>query len=434
MDKKKIIVGFLVLVGVVLVVFLVLKFLPKENIPSVGGKVKLVYWGLWEPAEVMEPLIVEYEKSHKNVEIEYVKQSSTDYRERLFNAISQDRGPDIFRFHNTWTVMLKDVLTKIPTDIISNQEFESGYYPTVVKSVKMGDGYYGVPLMIDTIALYYNEDMFIAAGVTPPTTWEELREVASKLTVRDGYGRIQKAGVGLGTTGNIDFWSDVLGLMMLQDGVDLRKVDNTISADGRNLGEEVLKYYTQFSRVDGVWDEVMPNSTSAFISGRLAMYFGPSWKVNEIREVNPDLNFKIIKVPQLSLPEVNWASYWVEGVSLKSKHQKEAFEFLKYLSSKESLRKMYAEASKIRYFGELYPRRDMQSELSSDIYARVFLEQAENADSWYMCDETHDNGINDQIIKYYEDGVSSVNNGEDFFSALKTISLGVGQVLQLYGL
>jgi len=436
MDKKKIIVVGLVVVGVLLGAFLLMKFFFSKGVPSLpGGKVKLVYWGLWEPANVMAPLIEEFEKKNKGVEVEYIKQSPIEYRERLVNAIAQGRGPDIFRFHNTWTMMLKDDLSGVPDSVFNKSEFEKTFYPIVVKSVRMGNSFYGVPLGIDTLALFYNEDLFLAGGVTVPSTWAELREAASKLTVRDGYGRIQTAGAAIGTTGNVDFWSDILGLMMLQDGVDFSKIDNSISSDGRNLAEEVLNYFTQYVRVDRVWDETMPSSIAAFADGKVAMIFGPSWVAHEIRNKNPNFSFKVVVIPQLSETEVNWATFWVEGVSAKSKHQKEAWEFVKFLSSKETMRKFYSEAVKSgRLFGEPYSRMDMKTDLAGDSFVSVFLNQAENAESWYLADKTHDNGINDKIIKYFEDAVNSINSGEDSLSALKTASLGVGQVLSVYGL
>src|SRR5690606_28468115 len=36
-----------------------------------SGPVTLRYWGLWEPAEVIQPLIAEYEAANPNVKIEY---------------------------------------------------------------------------------------------------------------------------------------------------------------------------------------------------------------------------------------------------------------------------------------------------------------------------------------------------------------------------
>lgn len=70
-------------------------------------KITLTYWGLWEAEEIMNPIIAEYQETYPNIIINYSQQSYKDYRERLQSALARDEGPDVFRFHNTWLVMLK---------------------------------------------------------------------------------------------------------------------------------------------------------------------------------------------------------------------------------------------------------------------------------------------------------------------------------------
>ncbi len=325
--------------------------------------------------------------------------------------------------------MLRKELALLPIEIIKEED----YYPVVAANLKTGNDFYGVPLMIDSLALFVNDDIFRAAGKTPPATWEEFQKVALELTVRDERGKIQTAGAALGIANNIDHWSDILGLMMFQNGVDMSKVDNTIGADGRNLGVDALTFYTLFSRVYKVWDETLPPSTLSFAGGKLAMYFGPSWRILNIKEANPDLNFRVLPVPQLPGTNVAWANFWVEGVWDKSENKSQAIEFLKYLSSKEVLEQLYQAESQLRLFGELYPRQDMAELLSANPLLAPFLSQAPNAQSWYLCSRTYDNGINDRMIKYFEDAVNNVNQGGSVQQALTTAAQGVTQLLSQYG-
>lgn len=62
----------------------------------------LEYWGLWEDEQVMKPLIDAYTKKNPHVTIRYTKQDPKSYREKLLARSKEGRGPDIFRFHNTW--------------------------------------------------------------------------------------------------------------------------------------------------------------------------------------------------------------------------------------------------------------------------------------------------------------------------------------------
>ncbi|MCX6725725.1 MAG: extracellular solute-binding protein [Candidatus Shapirobacteria bacterium] len=422
---KKILTILLILIILVFGGFAVFKLL----IPRLQKQkqITLTYWGLWEPENVMKEIISEWESKNPNIKISYSQQSPKEYRERLQSALARNEGPDIFRFHITWLPMLKNELQAVPTEVMSATEFENTFYPVAKENLRSGTSFLGLPLEIDNLALFYNQQIFQAAGKTPPTTWDQLRQLALDLTVRDESGRIQTAGVALGNTSNVDHWSDILGLMMLQNGVDL-------SQPTGNLAEDALTFYTIFNNVDRVWDETLPVSTLAFATGKTAMYFGYSWDVFEIKNINPNLDFRVIPVPQLSGTDIGWASFWIEGIGKRSSHQQEAWAFLKFLSSKEELQKLYQAQSQVRLFGEPYARTDMASLLTNNNLVAPFINQAAKAKTWYLCSGTFDNGINDKMIKYYEDAVNALNGGSAASDILKTTSQGVKQLLSQYDL
>ncbi|MFH1840863.1 MAG: extracellular solute-binding protein [Candidatus Shapirobacteria bacterium] len=389
--------------------------------------VELTYWGLWEPNEALQGVINEYETGHPEVKITYQQHSPRDYRERLQSALARGDGPDIFRYHITWVPMLKNELAAVPGSVLSGQQIESSFYPAAWGNLRVGTDYLGLPLEMDTLALFYNEDIFQQAGKMPPKDWNELRQLASSLTIREEGGRIQTSGVALGTTGNVDHWSDILALMMWQNGADLTKPTD-------QLAEDALTWYTVFNKTDRIWDETLPNSTLAFATGKVAMYFGFSWDVFEIQNINKNLRFRVVPAPQLPGTEVAWASFWVEGVAKKSPKQKEAWEFLQYLVSAEVMEKMYQAQSNLRAFGEPYSRVEMGEKILTNPLVAAFVEQAPKAKTWYLCSRTFDNGINDKMIKYFEDAVNAVNQGKTAKEALATTAAGVAQLLSQYGL
>jgi len=421
---KKILPLIFVLGLLVIVAGGVFKFLLPALIKP--KEITLTYWGLWEPDQVLSQVIAAYQKDHPHIKINYVFQSPRDYRERLASAFAQGKGPDIFRFHATWVPMFKNDLSPLPAKVMDAATFEATFYPVARQDLRLGTSYVGIPLEIDTLGLFVNEEIFEAASKTPPTTWDELRKTAIDLTVTSN-GKIQVAGVALGRTENVDHWPDILALMMLQNGADLSRPQG-------NLAEDALTFFTLFPKVDGVWDQTLPPSTIAFANGKLAMYFGPSWEVFEIKKINPKLRFRVLPVPQLEGTNIAWASYWAEGVSKKSAHQEEAWEFLKYLSQKETLQKLYQSASQIRAFGEPYARTDMANLLLGDDLVGAFIKQAPIARSWYLCSRTFDNGLNDKMIKYFGDAVNAVNAGKSAKEALETTAAGVAQVFSQYGI
>lgn len=416
---------------VIVVVFLVTSMTSKKDTAVAG---EITWWGLWEDETIVKQVITDYETQNPNVKIKYVKQSKEDYRERLTSALAKGTAPDIFRFHNTWTPMFKSELDKMPASVYSVSDFTTSFYPVALSDLTVGSSIVGVPLEYDGLSLFINEEIFEKSGKSNPTTWNELRQLARELTIKDETGAITQSGVALGRTENIDHWPEILALMMLQNGVDMNKPTG-------QLAEDALNFFTIFSEEDEVWDATLPSSTVAFAGGKLAMYFGPSWRAFEIRLQNPSLRFKTIPVPQLpktaaNEPDVNYASYWVEGVWARSKNKTAAWSFLKYLSSKEVLEKLYNQASKTRMFGEPYPRQEMEILLKDHPIIGSTVTGAKTAQTWFLQSRTWDGptGINSQITKYFEDAVNLVNTGKEAKVALETVSSGVIQVLSQYGI
>ncbi|PWU23466.1 hypothetical protein C5B42_02835 [Candidatus Cerribacteria bacterium 'Amazon FNV 2010 28 9'] len=395
----------------------------------------LTWWGLWEPSDVLQSVITQFEQQNPGVTIQYAQQSPKDYRERLQSAFARGQGPDIFRFHNTWVPMLAEagVYSALPSSVMTTAEFNQTFYPVMQKDMKTSAGYVGIPLMYDGLGLYINKKALADAGQSVPTTWEDLSTLAKSLTIRDSSGKIARAGIALGSSNNVDHFSDILALLILQNGGSPGNPSVTDS-NGNNLVGDALTFYTQFEKVDKVWDETLPNSTYAFATEKAAMMLAPSWRSFEVKQINPNIDFEVVPVPQLPGTPVTWASYWAEGVSKTAKDQVTAWKFLKYLSSAAVLQKLYTSESNTRLFGEVYPRVDMASQLSTDPYAGAFAKEAPNAASWYMASNTFDNGINDEIIKYYQDAVNSMNNDRQASDVLPTLTSGVTSVLQKYQL
>lgn len=436
-DIKKPVLGILVPVAAAIILGLAGFFITKQLILPRLSKpaVTLTYWGLWEPAEVMAPVIAKYEFAHPGIKIKYQMQSKTDYRERLQSVLARKEGPDIMRIHQTWMPMFAQELEPAPADILSSEEFDKTFYKDALAGITSGGKVLAVPLMTEGLGLFVNNEILAATDSGVPTTWDDLRKTAFSLTKWDEKGRITRSGMAMGTTNNVTFWPDILALLMLQNSVDLAKPNATVDARGRNLGADALRFYTIFTTQDRIWDKTLPPDIVAFATEKTAMMIAPSWQVHEIVALNPKLDFSVHPMPQLtSQRRIAWSSAWVEGVSKNSKYKKQAWEFLKYLSSQESLQTMYAEAAKVRPFGEIYPRRDMAQSLSAAKYVEPFVKQAEFSKSWYMAARTGDNGINDEIIAYYNDAVSGIVDKQMApEAAIETVAQGVKQVLMKFG-
>ena len=395
-------------------------------VPIIGGgsrrEITLEYWGLWEPQGVMQPVLEKYKNDIRDyVSVAYQMRDPRQHFETVRARLTTDNPPDVVRVHATWVPFLTEYLEPMPSEVMTVADFQQRFYPVHSEDLIINGRIYGMPLGIDTIALIYNADHLAAEGYTEPVrNWDNFLEFARPFIKKNNRGELIQGAVSLGYAENSNHFSDVLGLMFAQSGVQFMDKDGkvtfhtTTSPDGRNLGVEALRYFVKFSTdiqsYNPGWEG---GSTQAFIEGKVSMIFAPSYRLIDIYNANPLFTVGVSKVPQLTgQGEVNWATYWVEVVPKNGQHTLEAWRLLEGMTRESMLSEFYRQAANVRGFGELYPRPDMASALSSDPRLSVFVEQAATAVSWYFADATYDNLLNDKIIEGLSGAVNAARRGD----------------------
>ena len=235
-----IVILFLIVIGGI---FLVSKFKGDEK----PKDVTLIYWGLWDDANVMAPIIADFERIHPHTKIQYEKKDIKglgDYVDRIAASINKGSGPDIYRFHSSWTQQLKAYLRPFPQKVVEEIQIDKDYYKTVQIDMNIDGAYYGVPLGIDTLALYVNTKLLNATGLPIPVDWNDVRtKYAPELVVKDPSGKIVTPSIALGTYDNVSHASDIVALLMLQNGADLKD----LVRNGETNAEDGLTFYTDFA-------------------------------------------------------------------------------------------------------------------------------------------------------------------------------------------
>jgi len=316
-------------------------------------------------------------------------------------------------------------LSPLPADIMSVADYQSTFYPVAFNSASVGNNIYAIPLMYDGLVLFYNKDFFEGVDVASElSTWEGFRRKAVELTQweeNDPKKNILQAGAAFGATGNISHASDLLSLLFAQSEVDpLTELETQPAIDA-------LTFYTNFVREDHIWDETLPYSINAFANGQVAMIFGPSWRALNIRDLNPELNFAAVPVPQL--PDaaeggVHWASFWMEAVNADSENAEIAWELLKFLSEEAQQRELFSAASKVRYFGEPYSRSSLASGLKDHEILESLLAEAETA----VSGKTTDQSGNKSYVDAFKQAISDALSGASAATALETAQATINQL------
>lgn len=290
---------------------------------------------------------------------------------------------------------------------------------------------------MDGLALVYNQELFNKAGISaPPSTWDDVRRDAAKITQRDQDGKLTVAGIAMGSAKNVDHFADIIGLLMAQNGVAFKDGNgnvtfhDSISADGRNLGAEALSFFNLFSTVEKGWDDTMEPSTLAFSKGQVGMILVPSWRVLSLVDQNPQLQIRVAPAPHLTTDQkVGYATYWAEVVPESSPHKAEAWKFLRYLSEKEQQLTMFNAAQQIRSFGEPYSRKDLANSLSSDPLTAPFGSQAADYRSSLFATNTGATELNDAINAALAEAVTTAKTNESAEEALTVLAEQVTTIL-----
>jgi ABC-type glycerol-3-phosphate transport system substrate-binding protein len=292
-------------------------------------RIKMEVWGPLDDSYTFSEIFETYQKMNPQVgEVSYKKMTLDTYKKDLLNALASGQGPDVFLIHSTWLPEFQDKIVAAPATVIPEQKFRQDFVDVAVQDFLVNGVVWAVPLSVDSLGLYYNKDLFNAAGITtPPKTWEEFVEDVKKLTTVVGNGEITRAGAALGTAYNINRSTDVLTLLMLQSGTQMVDEYGSITMDRSQMvngqlvssSENALNFYTQFANVGSpvyTWNSSMHYSIDAFAEGLAAMMFNYSWHIKTIQEKSPKLNFAVAPIPQFPNGQpTNYANYWAFAVS-----------------------------------------------------------------------------------------------------------------------
>ncbi len=306
-------------------------------------RVSLSIWGTFDNSGSYDQLLSAYRSVNRNIgNLQYHKMDLESYKKDLLNGLAAGNGPDIFMIHNSWMPEFVDKIVPVPTDIMTEQDFRTTFVDVVAEDALIDGKIYGVPLSVDSLALYYNKDILNAAGITrPPQTWEEFDKAVRVLTIMDAFGNISQSGVALGTAYNVNGAinvnraPDILTALMLQGGVQMSDrasgvitLGNTEmqSSGGGTPALAALRYYTSFaspSSPNYAWNKNQNYSIDMFFEGRAAMMINYSYHYDTIRAKNAKLNFAIADLPQRSIiadgSQKNFANYWLFVVAKNKK-------------------------------------------------------------------------------------------------------------------
>jgi len=158
---------------------------PSFDASSVSGTVVLSGWqSTGDEGKALDAVLAGFKAKYPNIKLDY-QPVATDYATAMAAKFSSGAPPDVFYVDSSLAPDWIDqgVLADVGT-MASERGFDtSQFFPGYLDAFTGPDGkIYGFPKDGNTLAMAYNTDMFSAAGLQPPTTWDELKAAAAKLT------------------------------------------------------------------------------------------------------------------------------------------------------------------------------------------------------------------------------------------------------------
>jgi len=178
----------------------------------------------------------------------------------------------------------------------------------------------GLPMGMDSYALYINRSAFVEAGLdpdSPPTTFDELLAVAEQLTTTDSSGRIERLGFEPTTGSGLEIWASTAGVRWFDDDQQPTVSDDQAWSAVFGFVEE---YYERFDgtavreRLESFGD--FYSTEAPFMTGELAMTVIGEWYISTIADVAPDLDYSVHPVPVPAASPERYGAGHVGGSSL----------------------------------------------------------------------------------------------------------------------
>lgn len=396
-------------------------------------KKTLEIWGFNDSAEVFNQLTADFRKNYPNIYINYIQKNEDAFHDDLLKAFANNSAPDIIMAYGSWLPYYQSRI--YPLDLNQEKELNLFYlnqnYPEIIKNDLISGHYLlGIPLSVDTLALFYNKDVFNYLNIAlPPKTWEEITELVPKLRRINDYGQINRAAISLGAN-NVLWHNDILSALIYQlngEIVDKSKKEfiwqNEVVFADRKIDpiETALNFYLNFSNPPSssfTWSDDLEDSLSAFSKGKTVMAIGYFQDAKKIKNLNPNLSFDFASLPyfQNNPSKINYGRTVNLVVLKNSQHPQEAWLFLKFLSQEEVSKKYFLLTKNPP------SRLDLIQNYLNDPASGVFVRQILTSRDWYQFNFKTINQVFDEMInqivyknKYVLDAVEDAANKLEFF-------------------
>lgn len=328
-----------------------------------------IHHAYWHTAmtDYLEEAKEKFEAENPNIKIVLELSDWGEYWTKLEAASTGGKVADVFQLNGPNNYKYADYGMLLPLDdYIADSDVDLNNYPEALNKIYNIDGVqYGIPVDWDTIGLWYNKEIFDAAGVEYPNdswTWEDLVAAAEKIS--DPAAGIYGIDAGYADQGG--FFNTVPaagGYIVNEDGTKCG-FDDEKTVKGMTVWEDLLK--SGASPSQAVLNETA--GTTLFTAGKLGMIMAGDWVIADFVAVEGfGGKFDAAMLPTIDGNRASCIHGKANCISSATKNPDEAWAWVSYLASEEANVMLGKSGAAIPsysgcsdYFFDAYPEYNMK--------------------------------------------------------------------------
>ncbi len=332
-------------------------------LPALAEAQTEVRWAQWKGTEVgqefMAKLEAAFEEAHPDIDLVVVDSPFTGFHDRALVLHQAGQLPDVLMIQVDWVAEFADLgmleplderIAKEPPEFFAN-------IPETFHTTWRGKQYY-LPLESGAVALYYNTELFKAAGIDgPPKTWDEYAQSARQLTKPEKMQFAVTATLATEPPTNMTY---EIYPLLLQAGAQIIDPETNQAVFNSPEGVAAIEWYLDRINKDkisvpGVLSNGEREKRANFASGNIAMMFEGPWGIAIQKQLNPDLTYDIAPLPT-GVTDGTMVRGSLNTITTQSENKDAAWTFLRWISGKEGI-EMWAKGT-----GGFPARTDVSSE------------------------------------------------------------------------
>ncbi|MBP2300634.1 ABC transporter substrate-binding protein [Azospirillum picis] len=385
--------------------------------------------------KLIDDYVAGFEKENPDVDIEPVYSGSyQDTITKVLTAMKGGNAPqvavilstDMFTLIDEDAIVPFDGMAKTPED----KAFLSAFYPAFMENSQTGGKTWGIPFQRSTIVMYWNKDAFKEASLDPekpPRSWDEMAQMAAKLTKRDAGGNVTQWGVQIPSSG-FPYW--LFQALTTENGAKLMNEAGTETYYDKPEVVEALQYWIDLASKQKVHPPGIVEwgtTPKDFFERKVAMMWTTTGNLTNVRK-NAAFPFGVAMLPEKKRggSPTGGGNFYVFK-SASPEQQDAAFRFVKWMTTPERAAQWGIDTGYVAVRPDAWETSAMKAYVADFPAAAVARDQLPQATAELS---THEN---QRVTKALNDGLqAALTGGKPAKQAMEDAQKEADRILKAY--